>query len=553
MEGADKNAIFHFDARVLRNKPERDPNTGFVRFDCTLGVSGVLTYRSAVGARKELRTDEANQQLEAYIKLMAFPLSMTVEHPPEMINAKNYSTYNKGDIDKQNVRFDSPELIAPVIVCDEDAIRQVLGNKQYSSLGYLCNVINEPGTYRGESYDCIQTKIIPNHVCCTASPRAGDLSRFHFRMDSLGEDNLQVWERCDDDYPTKAKRYFIMNGTNSVPGQSNASFPQQPAPQPMLTYTHGNVSYRVPPELIPVLERQDSLIQRLANDKQDLTSELGQWQSRYDSSVKECKVLEESNDELQGTLDAYLEDQRNHKFRMDSVDEDPEDCEDDYEARVDSLNDVDSIIAFGKRFDGFKEALQTFYPEYVDDAMRLVYGIGYNRTDAADLPMETIGEGYNQLLEDYEAYLEEEIQELRDDFKYNTRTDSVADIVGMVRDVEYRSPDLKEVFEQYPPNSIDEVKRVELAYFLGDGERADSLSPNEVDTIHSMFVKDKQGQLSGQRTDSDEQGTGSRDLDFLLNNRVANPSVNDLLGRGGRYASVVTSREKDRASAYLPK
>lgn len=561
MEGVNKDSIFHFDARVLRNRPIQDPATGFVRLDCTLGVSGVLTYRNAVGARRELRTDEANRQLEAYIKSMTFPLSMTVEHPPEMISAKNYSMYNKGDIDKSAVRFDAPELIAPVVVCDQDAIRQVLGNKQYSSLGYLCSVLKEPGTYRGEAYDLVQTNIIPNHVCCTSSPRAGDLSKFHFRMDSNSGD-LQVWEQCEDDYPTEAKRYFFMPNEMTTPIVSASS--QQ---QPLFTYNHGNVSYRVPSELIPVLQRQDSLIEQLSGDKNAVMRRLDSLQAKYDNAVAECRTLEDSNNELQGTIDAYLENNKGGRnYRMDSSNsqneyEDEEDAYDDeteeeYQERTDAMNNVQAIVNFGLRFDGFSEVLQGFYPEDELEAMRLVYGVAYQRTDAADLPIEYVGQGYNELLEEYERQIDLAYDNLEEafDLEDEQRTDSVGDIAATMREIEARNPELSEVFDEYSPRSVVEAKAMELAYMMEDSERVDALTPTEIENIHAFTINNFSFQQNNERTDSNMQSPGSQNFDLLMSNRSGNnPQINDLISPNGKYGSPVTKREKNRAAAYLPK
>lgn len=102
-------------------------------------------------------------------------LILTDLHPWEFLNAKNASEYTKGFV-VLNHGIEDKKLKVDLRIINSDLINDVRrGEKTQFSIGYLCNVIEEPGvTENGESYDLKQVDLKLNHVALVPKGRAGD-------------------------------------------------------------------------------------------------------------------------------------------------------------------------------------------------------------------------------------------------------------------------------------------------------------------------------------------------------------------------------------------
>lgn len=102
-------------------------------------------------------------------------LILTDSHPWEFISAKNASDYARGFV-VLNHGIEDKKLKVDLRIINSDLINDVRrGEKTQFSIGYLCDVIGEPGvTENGENYDLKQVNLKLNHVALVPKGRAGD-------------------------------------------------------------------------------------------------------------------------------------------------------------------------------------------------------------------------------------------------------------------------------------------------------------------------------------------------------------------------------------------
>jgi hypothetical protein len=99
---------------------------------------------------------------------------VTVDHPPVLVDAKNWKKYAKGTTGGDVLR-DGEFITVPMALMDEDAISTVLsGEKVELSMGYTADLDFTPGTTpTGEQYDAIQRNIRGNHLAIVDTARGG--------------------------------------------------------------------------------------------------------------------------------------------------------------------------------------------------------------------------------------------------------------------------------------------------------------------------------------------------------------------------------------------
>lgn len=169
-------AVNRYDTNRI-GKVIRRPN-GHLLVPATLARTGVQVYRNPDGSlRRELRLPEEVFNEDAMASLELVPV--TLEHPPEMLNADNTAKYSKGSTG-ENVTRDGRFVKGRIAVTDTAAVEAVeKGDAEEISIGYKCRLEHAPGTYEGQAYDYIQRDIRANHVCLTRKARGGSDIRIH--------------------------------------------------------------------------------------------------------------------------------------------------------------------------------------------------------------------------------------------------------------------------------------------------------------------------------------------------------------------------------------
>jgi hypothetical protein len=102
---------------------------------------------------------------------------VTIDHPPVLVDAKNWKKYAVGQTDGDIVR-DGEFVRIPMMLMDAKAIKDVDDGKAELSMGYTAELEFTSGlTPSGEQYDAIQRNIRGNHLAIVDSARGGSKLR----------------------------------------------------------------------------------------------------------------------------------------------------------------------------------------------------------------------------------------------------------------------------------------------------------------------------------------------------------------------------------------
>lgn len=155
---------------------------GFLRLDGKIARTGIQVYHRADGTEvRELRpSSEVFNQ--AYLdSFAAIPLTNT--HPARLLDDQTASKHAVGAVAGAR-RLDEQWVGGSFTIWDAQAIEAVRGGRTQLSVGYTAEVVDEPGEYEGERYDCIQRNITANHLSLVDRARAGNEARA--RLDDSG-------------------------------------------------------------------------------------------------------------------------------------------------------------------------------------------------------------------------------------------------------------------------------------------------------------------------------------------------------------------------------
>lgn len=173
-DGAVTRTCRRFDVMPLA-KPERTPE-GFVRAQGMITRTGIFRYRRGDGSIvRELRPAEQVFRADSLRSFSGMPL--TLDHPSENLTPKTVGEHQVGTVSSP-VRI-SNHVRADITILREDAIKAVMNDRKNKlSCGYVCNVIDQPGTFKHadgteERFDAVQMDILGNHVAICDNPRAG--------------------------------------------------------------------------------------------------------------------------------------------------------------------------------------------------------------------------------------------------------------------------------------------------------------------------------------------------------------------------------------------
>jgi len=159
-------------------RAERTPE-GYLRCDASVARVGILEYPQPDGrVVREYRPPEEMSDPKALATFGG--KAVTLEHPPEMLNAENTRQYAVGFTGTEVV-YDQGFVRVVVTVTDREAIDAVLrGDAVEVSAGYEVDIDPTPGvTPDGQQYDAIQRNVRCNHLALTRRGRAGPEVRLH--------------------------------------------------------------------------------------------------------------------------------------------------------------------------------------------------------------------------------------------------------------------------------------------------------------------------------------------------------------------------------------
>ena len=136
---------------------------GFLRVPARPTKAGVFTYRKADGSVvRELRPESEVFHSDSLETLEHAPI--TVRHPDKPVGPSNIKELGIGRV-IGTPRRDGYFVSTTVIVEDEEAIKRVDSKEDCElSCGYICDVVEQSGTWNGERYDAIQKNIRYNHI-----------------------------------------------------------------------------------------------------------------------------------------------------------------------------------------------------------------------------------------------------------------------------------------------------------------------------------------------------------------------------------------------------
>lgn len=257
--------------RVVRFDVSNIPKTiktpeGFLRTDSVVTRTGVFFYRNADGSpRRELRDHKQVFDSLSIDSMKMIPLTLNHPNTPsKLLDARNAKEFQVG-FTGENVRPDGENIRVPVTVTDADAVSEIEKGKRGLSLGYDCDLIEEPGEYEGQRFDARQENIRYNHLAVVDIPRAGA--------------NAQIKLDCDD-------AFYIENS----PEPTNERTAKMPLPKHKID----GIEYEASQEIINFIAREtaraDAAETALKTAKPELdkaTAERDTFKARVDALESE--------------------------------------------------------------------------------------------------------------------------------------------------------------------------------------------------------------------------------------------------------------------------
>lgn len=181
---------------------------GGARVPASVARTGVQVYTDERGNTvREYRPPEAVFAPASLETLGSIPV--TVGHPPEGVNPRNYRSLSVGHVSDapSGRRSDGPLewLDTAVVVHDAEALRKVeSGELAEVSMGYLADVIAEAGIAPdGQPYDAKQTNIRFNHLALLKDGHARAGSGARLRLDG-NQESTPMFRADDNSAPTKS-------------------------------------------------------------------------------------------------------------------------------------------------------------------------------------------------------------------------------------------------------------------------------------------------------------------------------------------------------------
>jgi hypothetical protein len=175
MTTANRFDTYKLDAKAIKL------DSGFLKVPAHVTRAGIFQYRRADGTvRRELRHPDEVFKADSLSTFAGIPV--TNRHPSELVTSSNVKKYMVG-VTADNPKQDGDFVETVVTLMDQKIIDEVekQGLREVSC-GYKCDVVFEPGVYKGEHYDARQTNIRGNHLAIVDRGRAG--REVKLRLDS---------------------------------------------------------------------------------------------------------------------------------------------------------------------------------------------------------------------------------------------------------------------------------------------------------------------------------------------------------------------------------
>ncbi|MBE7203629.1 MAG: DUF2213 domain-containing protein, partial [Parafilimonas terrae] len=157
---------------------------GFLKVKANIGRAGLHDYRAAelgvlegFGPDDRIRVYRPPEEVFDPASMASFAgKPVTSDHPPEMVDARNWRRYAIGQSGEQVMR-DGDHMAAELLITDAGAVARAQGGAQLSN-GYQADFDFVPGTAPdGTAYHAIQRNIRGNHIALVDAGRCGDSCR----------------------------------------------------------------------------------------------------------------------------------------------------------------------------------------------------------------------------------------------------------------------------------------------------------------------------------------------------------------------------------------
>lgn len=183
--------IFLDKATVAGTRKRED---GYLVADVRVARTGIQRYSGAEVGRPEVEFVDVYRPAEEVFSTDAMKsfayIPITNDHPSTPVTAANWRDHSVG-VTSGDIARDGEFMSIPLMVADEETIKQVEDGKREVSAGYKCKLVFEDGvTPDGKTYQAKQTTIRGNHVAVVGAGRAGHECR-------IGDDGKQQQTKDD--------------------------------------------------------------------------------------------------------------------------------------------------------------------------------------------------------------------------------------------------------------------------------------------------------------------------------------------------------------------
>ncbi|WP_100523370.1 DUF2213 domain-containing protein [Mycobacteroides abscessus] len=149
----------------------RETPEGYLTVTVPITRPGVFAYQRSDGTvQMEAKLPEDLFSDATIYSARSKPV--TDDHPHEPVTVENYSRYSKG-LSHTDSRVEDFKLYVSMTITDKNLIQKIHDGKKEISIGFLSDVVAEPGVYRGQNYEFVQRNIEINHIAIVDQGRAG--------------------------------------------------------------------------------------------------------------------------------------------------------------------------------------------------------------------------------------------------------------------------------------------------------------------------------------------------------------------------------------------
>lgn len=161
--------VQRFDKAYIKDFSET--SEGYLTVKAPITRPGVFPYlRSDGGIEMEAKLPEDLFSEKTILSANAKPV--TDDHPTELVTVSNHNEYAKG-MTHTDASIESDKLFISFTITDSALIKKVKNGKRELSIGFVADVSDEQGEYKGMTYDSVQRNMEINHLAVVDKGRAG--------------------------------------------------------------------------------------------------------------------------------------------------------------------------------------------------------------------------------------------------------------------------------------------------------------------------------------------------------------------------------------------